>query len=111
MILWICFALLLPRNAHFILDPQQIFRYNNRVYEILGLSEKTMGSRFRRTNKITKKEEEISFYDYYREAYPNVKIRDNHQVLFRARRSGRGRQDMADEIIYLVPELCRPAGL
>lgn len=79
--------------------------YNNKTYRIDDIDfEKTPLSLFK------KKDGHISFIDYYKNRY-NINIRDVNQPLLVSRAKARDIRGGGDELILLIPELCRSTGL
>lgn len=56
-----------------------------------------------------KDETPISYMDYYRNKY-GINISNRSQPLFVARLPLRDRRAGKDELLYLIPELCRATG-
>ncbi|XP_008216870.1 piwi-like protein Siwi isoform X2 [Nasonia vitripennis] len=80
--------------------------YNNNTYRIDDVDfEVTPSSTFRK-----KTGEEISYVQYYRSRY-NLNIREMRQPLLVSKSKPRDRRAGKEELVYLVPELCRSTGL
>ncbi|XP_075168095.1 protein piwi-like [Haematobia irritans] len=79
--------------------------YNNRTYRISDID-------FHKTPKETfdMKGEKISFIDYYHKKY-NIKIRDANQPLLISKAKERSIRGGENEMVVLIPELCRLTGL
>ncbi|XP_057321204.1 piwi-like protein Siwi isoform X2 [Microplitis mediator] len=81
--------------------------YNNNTYRLDDID-------FTKTPKSTfnkgKDNVPTPYLDYYYQKY-NIRIRSESQPLLVARSTQRDRRAGQDEIIYLVPELCRATGL
>ncbi|XP_014300280.1 piwi-like protein Siwi [Microplitis demolitor] len=81
--------------------------YNNNTYRIDDIDfSKNPTSTF----KMGKDETPISYMDYYRNKY-GINISNRSQPLFVARLPLRDRRAGKDELLYLIPELCRATGL
>ena len=79
--------------------------YNNNTYRIDDVDfQVSPRSTFRKKNG-----EEISYCDYYNTRY-NIVISDMQQPLLVSRSKPRDRRAGQDEIVYLIPELCRSTG-
>ncbi|KAJ8670821.1 hypothetical protein QAD02_002080, partial [Eretmocerus hayati] len=80
--------------------------YNNRTYRIDDVD-------FRSTPNSTFKMRDgtdMSYANYYKQRY-QINIRDMRQPLLVSRSKARDRRAGQDELIYLIPELCRSTGL
>ncbi|XP_011305104.1 protein aubergine-like [Fopius arisanus] len=79
--------------------------YNNNTYRIddVDFNESPMGT-------FQSKGETIRYMDYYKNKY-GIVITVKNQPLFVSRSSARDRRAGKNDIIYLVPELCRATGL
>ncbi|XP_013106819.2 protein piwi [Stomoxys calcitrans] len=79
--------------------------YNNRTYRINDID-------FHKTPRETfnMKGENISFIDYYYKKY-NIRIRDPQQPLLLSKSKERSLRGGDNELIILIPELCRATGL
>ncbi|XP_058801648.1 piwi-like protein Siwi [Phymastichus coffea] len=80
--------------------------YNNRTYKVDDVDFETNPSRcFKR-----KDGSEISYAAYYTEKY-QIQIKDMNQPLLVSKSKMRDRRAGKDEIVFLIPELCRITGL
>lgn len=80
--------------------------YNNHTYRIDDVD---FGASPCSTFHLRKEDRDVSYQDYYSAKY-NLHIRNGSQPLLVTRSSGRDRRAGVDEIVYLVPELCRATG-
>jgi aubergine-like protein len=79
--------------------------YNNKTYRIddVDFNVSPMATFRKKTG------EEISYTDYYLSRY-NITIQNLQQPLLVSRSTQRDRRAGQDELIYLIPELCRSTG-
>ena len=78
--------------------------YNNRTYRIDDIDwEANLNTTFEKNG------EKVRFADYYQSKY-QIRIRDPRQPLLVSKMSQRQRRAGENEIVYLVPELCRATG-
>ncbi|CAD6222562.1 GSCOCT00001028001.2-RA-CDS [Cotesia congregata] len=81
--------------------------YNNNTYRIDDIDfSKNPTSTFR----LKKDETQITFMDYYQNQY-GIRINNRTQPLLVARLPMRDRRAGKDELLYLIPELCKATGL
>uniref|UniRef100_A0ABD2WLF8 Piwi domain-containing protein n=1 Tax=Trichogramma kaykai TaxID=54128 RepID=A0ABD2WLF8_9HYME len=80
--------------------------YNNNTYKIDDVDYSVSPS-----STFTKKNgETISYFDYYRAKY-NINIQNAKQPLLVSKAKQRDRRAGVDEVVYLIPELCRSTGI
>ncbi|XP_001605719.1 piwi-like protein Siwi [Nasonia vitripennis] len=80
--------------------------YNNRTYKVDDVDyTKSPSSTFKLRDGT-----DISYATYYQQKY-QVRIRDPKQPLLVSRSKARDRRAGNDELVYLIPELCRSTGL
>lgn len=81
--------------------------YTNKTYLVddidFGMTPK---SKF----KPAYKEDEISYMDYYESRY-NIKVKDQFQFMLVSKAKERDLRAGKNELIYLIPELCRATGM
>ncbi|XP_017059225.2 protein piwi [Drosophila ficusphila] len=88
-----------------VLDLVVLTDYNNKTYRVNDVD-------FGQTPKSTFscKGRDISFVDYYQNKY-NIRIRDHNQPLLISKNRDKAQKTNADELVVLIPELCRVTGL
>ncbi|XP_030384844.1 protein piwi [Scaptodrosophila lebanonensis] len=79
--------------------------YNNRTYRINDVD---FGQTPRST--FSCKGKDVSFVDYYLSKY-NIRIRDQKQPLLISKNKDKAQNTQKDEMVILIPELCRVTGL
>ncbi|ALC39293.1 piwi [Drosophila busckii] len=79
--------------------------YNNKTYRV---NEVDFSQSPRSTFHC--KGQDVSFVDYYLQKY-NIRIRDHNQPLLVSKNRDKAQKANADEIVVLIPELCRVTGL
>ncbi|EDW02946.1 protein piwi [Drosophila grimshawi] len=79
--------------------------YNNKTYRINDVD-------FAQTPRTTFscKGKDVSFVEYYQTKY-NIRIRDQNQPLLLSKNRDKAQNSNANEIVILIPELCRVTGL
>ncbi|XP_017858424.1 PREDICTED: protein piwi [Drosophila arizonae] len=79
--------------------------YNNKTYRINDVD-------FTQTPRATFscKGNDVSFIEYYLKKY-NIRIRDHDQPLLISKNRDKAQKSNANEIVILIPELCRVTGL
>jgi len=103
------------KNALFdeIVGKTVLTKYNNKTYKIDDICfDMTPRSTFKRRNRETGEEEEISFMDYFKQQY-NITIRDDKQPLLVSRKKKIDRRKGQEEesVISLIPETCTVCGI
>lgn len=80
--------------------------YNNNMYRIEDVDFDTSPS-----STFSKKSgETISYQNYYKTKY-KITITDTTQPMLVTKTKPKGRYAGQEELVYLVPELCRPTGM
>ncbi|KAK0175566.1 hypothetical protein PV327_009306 [Microctonus hyperodae] len=79
--------------------------YNNNTYRVDDIDFSVNPQ-----TTFKKKGEEISYMDYYQQRY-GIRIQNPTQPLLLSRSTVRDRRAGKDEMVYLIPELCRATGL
>lgn len=78
--------------------------YNNNTYRVDDIDFSVNPQ-----TTFQKKGEEISYMDYYQQRY-GIRIQNPTQPLLLSRSTVRDRRAGKDELVYLIPELCRATG-
>ncbi|BFF94970.1 protein piwi [Drosophila madeirensis] len=88
-----------------VLDLVVLTDYNNKTYRINDVD-------FAQTPKSTFscKGKDVSFIEYYLTKY-NIRIRDHNQPLLISKNRDKAQKTNANELVVLIPELCRVTGL
>ena len=80
-------------------------RYNNKTYRVDDVDFKSSPE-----SKFNQKGVEVSYVDYYKERY-NITIVDRKQPMLCSNPKPRDVRDGRNQVLFLVPELCRATGL
>ena len=79
--------------------------YNNKTYRVDDVDFKSSPNSF-----FTRKDGNVTYKDYYESKY-NLRIKDDKQPMLVSKPKARDVRDGRDQVIFLVPELCRATGL
>lgn len=79
--------------------------YNNKTYRIDDVDFNSSPS-----STFMKKDKEMTYIEYYKERYGKI-IRDMKQPMLISKPKARDVRDAREQILFLVPELCRLTGL
>ena len=90
-----------------VLGTTVLTAYTNKTYMIDDIDfSKNPSSKFTPAYK----EDAIAYYEYYKQRY-NIDIRDKHQFLLISKAKERDLRAGKQDLIYLIPELCRATGM
>ena len=78
--------------------------YNNKTYKVDDVDYKSSPS-----STFDTKDGPVTFIDYYKKKY-NIVIKDKNQPMLISRAKARELRGGSDQLIVLVPELCRATG-